>query len=229
MSGGRAVRRRRRSSGFTLIELIVACALSSIVLIGMFSITTNMVAAEVNGMRTGTVTAWTIASIGAMNADISGAGAIGYPTIGAPTQDFLTVCTNWSSKLAVPAAIDNTVGNTVTIYCYDTTDPAPFANSILRSQAFHVGPGSAVCPVGVPPLCTSANYGGASSIVATGVYRDAAPALFNRDPKTMNAVRLRFVVGNPLAGNSAGSNPATNTQTPVPVSVPFNTEIILED
>ena len=192
----------------------------------MFSIVTNMVSAEVNGMRAGTVSSWTLAAIGAMNADISGAGAIGYPVKAGPfTADYLTVCTNWSDKLAAPAVVDNTVGNTVTTYCYtDLAGVAPYPHSILRKVTAN---GVAACPAAVPPACTVGNYGG-NSIVATGVYRDAAAdTIFIRDANTLNAVRMRFVVGNPAAGVSAGSNGGTNTQ--VPVSVPFSSEIILED
>lgn len=223
MSANRPRRKRRKPSGFTLIELIVATAISSVVLVGMFSIATNLVSAEIDGMRSGTVTGFTMAAIGGMNADIGAAGAIGYPGQNV-WSDFLEVCTNWSTRPAVPAAVDNGVGNTVTTYCYDSADPPPFGNAILRSVVPH-GVGAAACPTAAPPACTSANY----SIVATGVYRDPVSngPLFYSDPKTLNALRLRFVVGNPVAGVSAGSNGQTPTK--VPVSVAFNTEIILED
>ena len=225
--------RRRKSSGFTLIELVVATALSSVVLMGMFSILSNMVSAEVNGMRNGTVTAWSLAGISVMNADISGAGALSYPAAGGAGADELVVCTNWSTRTNPPAVVQSAAqggtGNKVNYYCWDTTDasPSPFANALLRMSVPH-GAGAEACPAGAPPFpCTAAGYG-TDSIVATGVYRNAGNPIFYTDPNTLNAVRIRFVVGNPAVGAvSMGGN--DKTVTPVPVSIPFNTEIILED
>jgi prepilin-type N-terminal cleavage/methylation domain-containing protein len=223
------VSKRRASPGFTLIELIVAMVLSSVVLMGLFSIMTNMVQAEVNGMRQGTVTAWSLAGISAMNSDIAGASYIAYPGAGNAGADALVVCTNWSPN-ALPGPTAGPIpggpaGNDVYTYCYDTTDAPPFGNSILRKHVFN---GAAACPGAAPAGCTSGNYPG-DSIVATGVYRDTnSDNLFSNDPNTLNAVRIRYTVGNPAASAvSAGGN--GGTVTAVPVTVPFNTEIILED
>jgi prepilin-type N-terminal cleavage/methylation domain-containing protein len=225
--------RRRNSSGFTLIELVVATVLAGIVLMGTFSILTSMVTAEVNGMRTGTVTAWSLAGINAMSSDIASSGALAYPPMvaGANSDDYLVVCTNWTSKPGYFAVVDPTQGNTVYSYCLDTTDaaPSPFANAILRNRAPHAG---AACSAAPLAPCTGGVYG-SDSIVATGVYRsDAASTniekIFTTDLHTLNAVRINFLVGNPVGtAVSAGGN--GGTVTPVPVSVPFNTEIILED
>lgn len=233
MSKRKVPSRRRKSAGFTLIELLVATILSSIILMGMFSILTNMVSAEVNGMRNGTVTAWSLAGISTMNTDIAGAGAIGYPPAGAVGDDSLIVCTNWSTRTAPPAAVVTGNGNDVFYYCWDTTDAAPFGNALLRRRVNHAG-GSEACPTAAI-ACNQATYSagggfyGTDTIVATGVYKDgAADHIFVQDANTANAVRLRYTVGNAAANAvSAGSN--GGTVNAVPVSVPFNTEIILED
>jgi prepilin-type N-terminal cleavage/methylation domain-containing protein len=222
------LKKRRGQAGFTLVELIVASVISSVVLIGMFSIMTSMVSAEIDGMRNGTVTSWSLAGIGVLNADISGAGAIGYPASGV-ADDSLVVCTNWSTRTAPPAVVDSSAGNTVYSYCLDTTDGFPLKNTLLRNVAINA---VAACPTVAKTPCTVAGYSDAANtapIVATGVYRDPnGDSVFLTDPNTMNAVRLRFVVGNPAASSvSAGSNGGTVTAQPV--SVPFNTEIILED
>ena len=218
----RGLSRRRGSTGFTLIELIIATSLSSIVLMGMFSIMSNMVAAEINGMRNGTVTAYSLAGISAMNTDIAGSGAIGFPASGG-TANSLVVCTNWSIRTSPPAVVQAGAGNTVYNYCWDTTD---LPNALLRATTIHGG-GAETCPGAAMAPCTMATYGNAA---VTGVYQDPANPnlIFYTDPKTMNAVRIRYIVGNPAANaNSAGGS--AGQVTAVPVSVPFNTEIILED
>jgi prepilin-type N-terminal cleavage/methylation domain-containing protein len=222
----RVVSKRRNSPGFTLLELIIATSLSSIVLMGMFSIMSNMVSAEMNGMRNGTVTAYSIAGITAMNTDISGSGAIGFPASGG-TSNSLVVCTNWSTKGTTPGVVQSAAnggtGNTVYSYCWDTTD---LPNALLRNVTVH-GAGGEACPAAPLAPCTMGAYGNA---VVTGVYQDPANLnlIFYTDPLTMNAVRMRYIVGNPNANlNSAGGS--AGQVTAMPVSVPFNTEILLED
>lgn len=220
-------RRRRRDSGFTLVEMLVASVLASIVLLGMFNFVTTMLSSEVNAQRQSTVTAFSLAGISAMNSDIAAAGAIGYPAMGA-SADSLIVCTNWSNRTAPPAQV--AAGFTVDVYyyCYDTADAPPYGNAILRKVVKNNG----ACPT-APPACSQAAYTGgaygADTVVATGVYRDPANDLvFFQDNKTLNAVRLRYAVGNPTGdSNSAGGN--GGTVTAVPVTIPYNTEIILED
>jgi prepilin-type N-terminal cleavage/methylation domain-containing protein len=223
--------RRRRPAGFTLIELLVATTLSTIVLLGVFNIFTNMLTAEVDSMRNGTVTAWSLAGISSMNADIAAAGAIGYPAKNAVGANSLIVCTNWSMATAPPAQVVTGAGvkTGAYYYCWDTIDaaPSPYANALLRMVVKNAG----TCPT-VPPACNSAAYSsgdyGGDTIVATGVYQNGASSIFVQDPNTKNAVRLNFIVGNPAANaNSAGGNGGTVTAKPV--SIPFNTEIILED
>jgi hypothetical protein len=234
------MRLRRRSKGFTLIELIIAASLSTIVLIGVFSLMSSLVQTEVAGMRNGTVTAWTLANINTMNMDIAGASYIAVPAAGG-NGDSLVVCTNWSAtalgpatpgvvnKLANAPILGTPAVNAVYYYCYDTADSAPFKNAILRKILVNPAGGAGACP-NVAPACLSGNYPG-DSIVATGIYRDAAnDKIFTADPPTLNAhtnaVHLHFVVGNPNPGTSAGGGQeATN----VPQSIPFDTRIILED
>lgn len=219
--------RRRGPPGFTLIELLVATILSSIVLMGMFSVLTNMVTAEVNSMRNGTVTSWSLAGIGAMNTDIAGAGTLSFPASGGGA-DSLVVCANWSKLIGTLGGAPQGSGPTkVYNYCWDSTDAPPFRNALLRNVRSYP-PGPAVCPSAPLSPCTAGIYGG-DSVVATGVYKDAAnDPIFYADPNTMNAVRLRLVIGNPAA-NAASAGGNGGTVNAVPVSVPFNTEIILED
>lgn len=216
---------RRDSAGFTLVEMLVATVLATIVLLGIFNLVTNMATSEVKNMRSATVTAWSLAGINAMNSDIAGSSMLAYPASGG-AADFLVVCSNWSSMMNTTGG--STMGPGVQkalYYCFDTTDPAPLGNSILRKEVDGAG-----CPTAPMSPCTSANYGG-NSVVVSGVYRDAAndPIFYTEpNPQIPNAVRLRYSVGNPAANaTSAGSNGGTVLGTAV--SIPYNTEIILED
>ena len=61
-------------SGFTLIELVIAVSISSVVLIGLLGIASSMVQFEVESARNGSVTAGTMASITSMNRDMRWGG-----------------------------------------------------------------------------------------------------------------------------------------------------------
>jgi prepilin-type N-terminal cleavage/methylation domain-containing protein len=216
---------RRRTSGFTLIEMLVATVLASVVLLGLFNFVTNAVQSEVKGMRTGTVAAWSLTAMSALSADISGASQLSYPASGSGS-DFLIVCSNWSAKMGTMGTAGGVLyggggGPASQQYCWDTTDAAPFGNTILRMT-------TASCPAAPVTPCNTANYG-TNGVVATGVYRDAAnDSIFYADPKTLNAVRIRLNVGNP-AGNATSAGGNNGTVLGTAISIPYNTEIILED
>lgn len=225
MTPNRAVA-RRGSTGFTLVEMLVSTILASIVLLGLFNFVSTMVASGVNAERTSTVTAWSLNGISAMNADIAAAGGIGYPSLGA-TADELIVCTNWSMN-GTPAKEISTANTDAYYYCWDQTDAPPYGNALLRKVVQNVGS----CPTAALACTQAAMSGGAygaDTVVATGIYRDLSnDPIFFHDDKTMNAVRLRYNVGNPTANAlSAGGNGGTITATPV--SIPYNTEIVLEN
>jgi prepilin-type N-terminal cleavage/methylation domain-containing protein len=243
------VSKRRRSAGFSLIELVVAVLLASVVLMGSFSLMSTMVTADANAIRSGTVTAWSLAGINMMNTDIAGASALGYPLLGG-ADNSLVVCTKWFNKVTPPVEMMGATGTMDIIsYCWDQ-DPVdlntPFYNSFLRRVEPHAIGSGETCPTTPYPVtCNHASYSavgglyGTDTIVTTGVYLDpTVPApnfIFTADSKMLNAVRLRYVVGNPAASAvSAGSNAGAVAGTPglvngTPVSVPFNTEIVLED
>lgn len=215
---------RRNASGFTLLEILVATVLSTVVLLGLFNLVTSMTTSEVNSARTGTVSAWSLTGAKAMATDIAGSSTLSYPAPGGTGADYLIVCSNWSPKMNTSGGATLNGGAPKSMqYCFDTTDAAPFGNSILRRT-------TSACPTVPVSPCTSGNYG-TDSIVVTGVYRDAANhAVFYTEPNSQipNAVRVRYSVGNPTANSaSAGSN--GGTVTGAPVSVPYDTEIILED
>jgi len=229
MSKERKSSARRGDSGFTLIEMLVATVLSTIVLLGLFNFTANMTSASIRNQRMDTTSAWAQAGIDSMSSDIAAAGAIGYPPSGAAGADTLIVCTNWTMRGTTPGQVVTTPATPTNnyYYCFDTTDAAPYGNAILRKVMNNTG----TCPT-VAPACTQASYSsgarGGDTIVATGIYRNGVNPVFVQDPNTLNAVRLRYAVGNPT-GNSVSAGGNGGTITEAPVTIPYDTEIILEN
>ncbi|MBI3564677.1 MAG: prepilin-type N-terminal cleavage/methylation domain-containing protein [Elusimicrobia bacterium] len=218
------MRIRQNRGGFSLLELIIAMSLSAVVLITVFSIAASMVQFEVEGGRKGSVTAWSLASIANMNRDIASASVIEWPNGAGAADNNLVLCTNWSRLMAPPngAVLSAAVGPgpTVIYYCWDS------ATNVLRRMVL-----GGNCPnVGVgPPACNAANYG-AGSVVATAVYQNAGNFLFTVDTSVKNAVRTRYVVGNPAQGqvNSTGGG-ASGVVFQNPQSMAFDTRIVLEN
>jgi type II secretory pathway pseudopilin PulG len=237
------MKRRDRSSGFTLVELIIACALSTIVLVGVMEMMSSMVMTEVDSMRKGSVTAWGLANINAMSADIAGASYLSRPVSGA-TDTTLIVCSNWSAAKNGPLGNAGSPGelnldpdplkrNIVSYYCWDTGEAGTmYQNSLLHASVVQACP----TPGTAAPACThtSAPYsnGIGDCLVATGVYQFDYPAaygaipIFTGDPFVQNAVHLQFRVGLPAAGVSAGSN--LQTKSTNPQSLEFNSRLVLE-
>lgn len=211
---------RKKTAGFTLIELIVALSLSSIVLVGVFSIMTSMVQYEIEGGRKGSVTAWSLASISAMNRDIANASVIEYPNVGA-SADSLVLCNNWSRLMSPPnGAMMSALAPapTVVYYCYDAAANA-LRKMTVTGNCPNVGAG--------PPSCDAGTYG-SGSVIATSVYRDLSNNIvFTNDAQTTNAIRLRFSVGNPAQGTVAGSG--TSASFVNPQSVTFDTKVLMEN
>ena len=207
-----------------MVEMIVAAVLSSVVLMGMFSLMTSMVQTEVSDMRNGTVAAWSLVGVNKMNADISAAGYLAWPTSGL-TDDSVIVCTNWSQSAGpggVPGPVVSNTGNVVSYYCYDAAD-----HTIRHKTQSHAN-GAEACSAAVPS-CDGVGYPG-DSVVVTGVYK-AGPVgaplpVFSANTNVQNAVRAQFFVGNPNPGVSQGGN--GHTAVVVPQTYAFNTLNTLE-
>ena len=169
-------------------------------------------------MRKGSVNAWSLASLVAMNGEIEAANVLAYPPVGSAGANTLVVCSNWSR---VMNTVMNTlgggagVGPTVYSYCWDSTA------KVLRRKVV-----AGVCTYTVT-TCDATSYPG-DSLIATGVYQDAASdPIFTADPTFNGGVRLRYVVGNPSAGVSPHEgNGVTNLANPQTMA--FDTRLTLD-
>lgn len=169
--------------GFSLVELVIAMLLSSFVMIGIVGVASQMVRFQVEGMRKGSVTGWSLVAITAMNKEIEDATVLAYPTNATGPQNAMVACKNYSrvTNLALSAGEPIiTFG-----YCYD-----PDGIGYLRRWET-----TGTCPgaVGVPPSpCSSV-----AEVVATGVHLDAAGNNVFRRADDVGGIQIRYRVGDP--------------------------------
>jgi len=216
--------------GFSIIELVIAVSLASMVLVGVATIASQMARSQVEGIRGGTATGWSLVSYLSMAKEIEDANVLAYPIANAATADSLIVCKNWSRMTgALPGGpLDTNAGamEAVVQFCVDTTDPA---NLVVRrfANVSTVAAGLAPCPCpGAPGPCNAAPVAciaaPAGTWTETGVIgfrmeRLGGLAMFQRDD-SIGGVRVRYVIGR--------QTPTTND--PNPKNTPFNFGIAMQ-
>ena len=220
------VRRLRARAGYTLLELVVALALASIVLVGLFAIMASMMNFQVEALKKGTVNGWSLASLIAMNREIENASVLVYPAAGA-SADSLSVCTNYSNILKgspgnATGVIDASQPIETIDYCYDS------ANFVIRRLVVN---GSCPALGTAPPACTAGNYAQSAGATTSGViainvyyanYPTASPPVFTRDADATGVVRLQYVVGDPTSTPNPSPGKALVTN---PQSMAFDTSL----
>lgn len=199
----------RDPRGFSIIELVIAISLASFVLVGVATIAAQMARHQVEGIRSGTATGWSIVSYQAMSKEIEDANVLAYPYNNGDSADSIILCKNWSrAKAALPGAqLDSSEVTTVVQYCVDPTPAVPPETGFKLRRYAYTGncpcPGAPAGPCNaVPAACTSDAPGGSwteSGVVGyrleklPGAYA-GAPNVFYRD-NTIGGVRLRYAIG----------------------------------
>lgn len=221
----------RKSNGFSIIELVIAISLASFVLVSVATIAAQMARTQIEGIRSGTSTGWTIVSYMSMAKEIEDANVLAYPINTGDSADQLVICKNWSRSAApAPGArlnTDTTVldgqqqGAVYVIqYCVDPTAPvAPQTGYTLRRYA-NIGP-AVICPAApaAPVTCDAAGPGWTKNDVVGFRLEKVAglPNVFLRD-NSIGGVRLRYVIGR--------QTPTTNE--PLPKFSTFNFGITMQ-
>lgn len=195
--------------GFSIIELVIAISLSSFVLVGVATIAAQMARSQIEGIRSGTVTGWSLVSYLSMSKEIEDANVLAFPIADGSSADALIACTNWSRVVGGKLDANAPGLVTVTQYCVDSTDAT---NLILRRYA-NVGAG-VVCPnPGVPVACTAAPGGTwtQTGVIGFRMEKLGGQNVFLRD-NSIGGVRLRYVIGRQTA----------TTNEPTPKFTPFD-------
>lgn len=210
--------------GFSLIELVIAVALASFVFIGVATIAGQMVRSQMEGIRSGTVTGWSLVSYMAMAKEIEDANVLAYPIANGAAADAVVVCKNWSRMMGAPPGgklNNNTTpagANFVSVvqYCVDSSVP-----SDLVLRRFENLGAAVACPnPGVPVGCTAAPSGTwtATGVVGFRLEKLAGfPSMFTRD-NAVGGVRIRYAIGRQTA----------TTNEPVPKFTPFNIAVSMQ-
>lgn len=211
----------RKALGFSLIELVIAISLASFVLVGVFLVAARVVRSQLDGIRSGTVTGWSLVSSQAMAKEIEDASVLAYPQNNTPaagsSSDRIIICNNWSRVLG--GKYDTTTNTSVIEYCADA-DPLNPGYFYLRR---YVGLGVA-CPSNAQAAayvtCTAAAPAPAwGAWTETGVigFRlakllvPARPQVFTRD-NSIGGVRISYAIG---------AQTAPTTQ-PIPKFTPYD-------
>ncbi|MEQ1919285.1 MAG: prepilin-type N-terminal cleavage/methylation domain-containing protein [Elusimicrobiota bacterium] len=225
----------RKSRGFSLIELVISVSLASFVLVGVATIAAQMARNQVDGIRSGTVTGWSVVSYAAMAKEIEDANVLVYPVNNGDSADQIVICKNWSrnaspgppggGRLNTDATgdADGVAKGTVYViqYCVDPTAPvAPLTGFTLRRYA-NVGlPPGVTCPASaaMPVACNLAGPGWTKNdIVGFRLEKLGGMNMFQRD-NTIGGVRLRYVIGRQTA----------STAQPIPKFTTFNFGIAMQ-
>lgn len=209
-----------KNEGFSIIELVIAISLASFVLVGVATIASQMARSQIDGIRSGTVTGWSLVSYLSMAKEIEDANVLAFPIANGASADSLIVCKNWSRVAG--GKLDAAGSVSVIQYCVDSTDAA---NLVLRRFA-NVGVGVTCPDPGVPVACTSApggtwnENGAGNGISVIGFHLEKLagfPNMFTRD-NGIGGVRLRYVIGR--------QTPTSNE--PNPKSTPFDIGIAMQ-
>lgn len=194
--------KEKYSSGFTLVEMIIALLLSSLVLIGLIDVSANMVQRQFEGIRYGRVDSQTLLSLAQMTQTIEGATYLASPIQGGPPVMIISGCSNYSSTIG---QINHSQNVSWFAYCVENgAGQGPY------DLDYYSGLGCGA------PSC----HGTLQTLVYQNVWREPAP--YNV-PFSLNqfedGVDIHFDIGNP---NSTAMQKN-------PVVYPIDTAIIPND
>lgn len=202
----------RRPGGFSIIELVIAVSLASFVLVGVATIAAQMSRSQVEGIRSGTATGWSLVSYMSMAKEIEDANVLAYPYTDLTADDSIIICKNWSRAMAAlpGGALDAAGTSTVTQFCVDPTAPvAPETGYTLRRFSYTGAcpcPGAPAGPCNaVPVACTSSPPGPWTTASVVGFRLEKIPGAYTGSPNVflrdngIGGVRLRYVIGRQTA------------------------------
>lgn len=204
------MRIKRGQAGFSLLELIIAISLASLVLVAVTNLAASAVRFQMDGIRKGSVTGWSLVSFVTMSKEVENANVLVWPT---GSADTIILCNNWSRLMAAApgARLDTTQPLEVIYYCYN-----PATKALWRYYTAAAG----TCPASVAgsvPACTGAAGFPDMQQIAWNVERLSGQNVFMRDD-TIGGARIRYVVGQQTA----------DVKHPITIYTPFDVGLSMQ-
>ncbi|MDD5656526.1 MAG: prepilin-type N-terminal cleavage/methylation domain-containing protein [Elusimicrobia bacterium] len=183
-----------RRRGFTILELVIALSLASVVFMAIVGIAAQVVRWEIESRGRGSNTGWTLLSLQRMNRELQLATVLYCPYRDAshfgcpgPESDVLSGCGNYSFlNGSFGGANDASQPITAFYYCVGPLGSA-YAGSLLRYEARGIG---ASCPMAAP-ACGE----GSPEVIARRVSRMDPTATYFKRRDDAGGVQVRYVVG----------------------------------
>jgi len=195
-------RREALPAGFTLMELLIAMSLSTLVIAAVVAFATSMIRTQFQEIRRGEVSGATILSLDQLRTDLENATYLQFPSAAA-VSNVLSGCANYSMALNTPGPLLAGAPVTSFYYCVDAT-----SHTLWRYQA------SGICPYAPAPAPCGA--GSATAIVYGAFYPSLAnPGFFFKRTADTSGVELFYSIGNPSATATLQS----------PINYQFDTKI----
>lgn len=192
-----------RRDGFTLIELLIAMSLSTMVLIGIVSVTASVMRHHFDSIRRGEANEMTLFALQQMNTELERATYImpNFPGVGGGSV--IRGCLNYSSYIPGDGRYDSTQPSSYFVYCVrsdgnDTDTPPQAQYSLIRYS------GSPCSAMGTPD--TSCGTAGSYEVVVNKRFNPiGTQPYFSRTSD--RRLRLQYTVG--------VSTQTAKTQSPV--------------
>jgi len=217
--------------GFTLMEMIIAVFLSTMVLLGIIAVAASMVRQHFESISQGEVSGQTLLSLDQMNNEIENANSLVAPNSTTTSGNVLSSCENWS--LLYGQALNSAPNAQVESYYYCA---APTKASVHEPGAYDLwrysckktvgSPGSNICPfpalggacgVGSAPAVAGATCSGPVNVIYNALYLEPSFGnFFYYDFK--GGVDMHYIVG----------YPQRTSQRPTPVSYQIDNAVMMQ-
>jgi len=210
--------------GFTLMEMIIAVFLSTMVLLGIIAVAASMVRQHFESISQGELSGQTLISLNQMYQDVENASVLVAPPAPVPpatisSGNALAVCTNWSFLSAPPnGKALNSARPVQSFYYCAKADPAS-ATGAYDLWRYSCGG----CPPPTPGVCGSADAcGNPVAVVYNALYLESAESM---PPNKSNffywasgGVGMHYIVG----------YPKPTPQKPTPVFYQIDNAIMMQ-
>lgn len=186
----------KNEQGFTLIELLAAMLLSTLVLVGIISLATNMIRYQFDSMKRGEVSGLNLVALSNMHRQIERATYLQAPTTAGGNE--IRACEGYSSIWSGPLTPGQMSGMSQRgfVYCVDESPACPSGSPVANCPTLYHYDFPGVCPPPAVGTCGAVVSGVTPSVV---IYRN----FFKGDTQTnyfwrnnvVGGVEVNYIVG----------------------------------